>query len=147
MLTLHQTKICDFLYPHWPIIEMNRYSVTKDKPNFKPSLPHNLVPRVLSYPPYFPSLLRAGRREVGESPGNEVAYHIADSTRKPVSASCQRSHNLFLSCCAHSTCTYTHSPPKILRKIYKYTFFGFFMSCFCIYDASNANVINWKVKK
>ena len=62
-LTLHQTKICDFLYLRWPIIEMNRYSVTKDKPNFKPSLPHNLVPRVLSYPsyarpPYFLSLLR-----------------------------------------------------------------------------------------
>ena len=127
MLTLHQTKMCDFLYPRRPIIEMNRYFATKDKPNFKPSLPHNLVPRVLSYPPYarppyFLSLLR-----VGENPGNEVAYHIADSTGKPVSAyhTRQRSHKLFLSRCAHSTCTYTHFPPKILRNIYKYTLFGF----------------------
>ena len=41
MLTLHQTKISDFLYLRGPIIEMNRYPVTKDKPNFKP--PYHIV--------------------------------------------------------------------------------------------------------
>ena len=57
MLTLHQTKISDFLYLRGPIIEMNRYPVTKDKPNFKPSLPHcslrtaDAFPVVGSLPP------------------------------------------------------------------------------------------------
>ena len=126
MLTLHQTKICYFLHPRGPIIETNRYSVTKDKHNFKPPLPHNLVPRVLSYPPYarppyFLSLLR-----VGENPGNEVAYHIADSTRKPVSAYHAKGVINYSFHAAHIV--HVHSPlpsQNITENIYKYTLFGF----------------------
>ena len=77
---------------------MNRYPVTKDKPNFKPSLPHCSLRTADAFP------------VVGSlPPKNSVA---------------------------------------IFRKIATlYTFLVFHVLIVCIFDASNANVINWKVKK